>query len=177
MEQTFNNGFESSGQTGRNLEEAIRHRDSVLADLAFFAKIGGAYEEDEVLQYIADNISDFDDLAELAEFVKTAQDAGPFSEYGLSFDFVEAGTFSDQPEGYYRYQFCYGGPSSELRIYEDRIEFVYLDWYTGIGWDVSGDEGAKWAADFFKEVGSIDWDALEYEQKHVIEDEEEDDTE
>lgn len=58
-------------------------------------------------------------------------------EYGLCFDFVEPHTFSDQSEGYYRYQLSYGGPSDEFRFYirydgqPYRIEYWFLDWYDG----------------------------------------------
>ena len=55
----------------------------------------------------------------------------------LSFDYVEPHTFGDQPEGYWRWQFSWGGPSDELRAYvnrDDRIhrlEYWYLDWFDG----------------------------------------------
>ena len=40
-----------------------------------------------------------------------------FNESILAFDFVEANTFDNQPDGYYRLQFCWGGPSDEVRYY------------------------------------------------------------
>ena len=55
----------------------------------------------------------------------------------LSFDYVEPHTFTDQAEGYWRWQFSWGGPSAELRAYvnrDDRIhrlEYWYLDWGDG----------------------------------------------
>ena len=36
---------------------------------------------------------------------------------GLGFDYVEPHTFQDQLEGYWRWQFSWGGPSDELRGY------------------------------------------------------------
>ena len=33
----------------------------------------------------------------------------------LGFDYVEPHTWDDQPEGYWRWQFSWGGPSDELR--------------------------------------------------------------
>jgi hypothetical protein len=42
-----------------------------------------------------------------------------YSNYGLSLDFVEPFTFDDQEEGYLRYQLSWGGPSDELRFYDD----------------------------------------------------------
>ena len=52
----------------------------------------------------------------------------------LGFDYVEPHTFNDQPEGYWRWQFSWGGPSDELRGYVNehaelhRLEYWYLDW-------------------------------------------------
>ncbi len=62
---------------------------------------------------------------------------GEFNEYGLSFNYVAPGTFSDQRRGYFRYQLSCGGPQEEFRFYLDerlqptRIEFWYLDWFDG----------------------------------------------
>jgi len=55
----------------------------------------------------------------------------------LGFDYVEPHTFNDQPEGYWRWQFSWGGPSDELRAYVNehkeihRLEYWYLDWGDG----------------------------------------------
>ena len=62
---------------------------------------------------------------------------GRFNEYGLCFDYVAPGTFSDQRRGYFRYQLSWGGPSDEFRFYctegfeIDRIEYWFLDWGDG----------------------------------------------
>ena len=56
---------------------------------------------------------------------------------GLAFDYVEPHTFNDQAEGYWRWQFSWGGPSDELRGYVNehdelhRLEYWYLDWGDG----------------------------------------------
>ena len=59
-------------------------------------------------------------------------------EYGgLEFTYVEPHTFTDQTEGYWRWQFSWGGPSDELRGYVNehgelhRLEYWYLDWGDG----------------------------------------------
>jgi hypothetical protein len=70
---------------------------------------------------------------------KYADQLGVFSEYGLSFDYVPPGTFDQQPEGYWRYQISWGGPSDEFRFYASgcgnhdpyRICYVFMDWFDG----------------------------------------------
>ena len=55
----------------------------------------------------------------------------------LGFDYVEPHTFNDQVEGYWRWQFSWGGPSDELRAYVNenyeihRLEYWFLDWGDG----------------------------------------------
>ena len=55
----------------------------------------------------------------------------------LGFDYVEPHTWNDQPEGYWRWQFSWGGPSDELRGYVNehkelhRLEYWFLDWFDG----------------------------------------------
>jgi len=70
---------------------------------------------------------------------KYADTLGTFPEYGLGFDYVAPGTFRDQPEGHWRYQISWGGPSDEFRFYAGgcghfephRISYVFLDWFDG----------------------------------------------
>ena len=59
-------------------------------------------------------------------------------EYGLAFDYVAPKTFTDQPEGYWRYQLSWGGPSDEFRFYSSgphfephRIDYHFMDWWDG----------------------------------------------
>ena len=53
----------------------------------------------------------------------------------LCFDYVAPHTFTDQAEGYWRWQFSWGGPSDELRGYVNehkelhRLEYWYMDWF------------------------------------------------
>ena len=60
----------------------------------------------------------------------------------LGFDYVEPGTWPDQLEGYYRWQFSWGGPSDELRAYVNldksihRLEYWFLDWGDGAKIDI-----------------------------------------
>jgi hypothetical protein len=80
----------------------------------------------------------------------------PFSEYGLCFDAVE----NDETEAieYFRFQISYGGPSEEYRFHPNGlIEFVYLDWFTGAGFDVSSTEEAQWLFQVYKDLGMMDF--------------------
>ena len=67
---------------------------------------------------------------------------------GLSFDYVEPNTFTDQAEGYWRWQFSWGGPSDELRAYVNRddsihrLEYWYLDWFDGAKVNVAAEHAA-----------------------------------
>ena len=74
------------------------------------------------------------------------------SEYGLAFDYVPAHTFTDQKSGYLRYQFSWGGPSDELRIYRSgKIEYWFMDWYDGAKKIVTNDPTARLMAKYAQE--------------------------
>ena len=65
----------------------------------------------------------------------------------LCFDYVEPHTFNDQPEGYWRWQFSWGGPSDELRGFVNehgelhRVEYWFMDWMDGAKLDVTNFDG------------------------------------
>ena len=92
------------------------------------------------------------------------EDLGTFNEYGLSFDYVAAGTFIDQDQGFFRYQISWGGPSEEFRYYTDaelnayKVEFWYLDWNCGqkVHPTASDEKILLEIWDFFKDCGSIE---------------------
>lgn len=81
---------------------------------------------------------------------------GPLSEYGLCFDYVLANTFNNQPEGYWRYQISYGGPSDEFRFYGDpegrvhRVEYWHMDWYDGASVTVTDHPTVKELVEWFE---------------------------
>ena len=66
----------------------------------------------------------------------------------LSFDYVPPNTFENQKEGYWRWQFSWGGPSDELRGYVNenrelhRLEYWYMDWFDGASLLVNQDAAA-----------------------------------
>lgn len=88
---------------------------------------------------------------------------GCFCDYGLAFDYVPAGTFTDQKRGYFRYQLSWGGPSEEFRFYTDecyvitRIEYWYLNWFDGAKVILSGKNAELLTEVFddFRECGSV----------------------
>jgi len=92
------------------------------------------------------------------------EDHGTFDEYALAFDYVEAGTFGDQREGFFRYQISTGGPGEEFRFFADagrsvhRVEFWRLDWFDGACRVLAGDDLALLMGvwEFFAEVGSVE---------------------
>jgi len=82
----------------------------------------------------------------VAEEWKDRQEDLKNPEYeALAFDYVEPHTFTErsvfppyiQAEGYWRWQFSWGGPSDELRGYVNehkqlhRLEYWFLDWGDG----------------------------------------------
>lgn len=85
-------------------------------------------------------------------------------DYGLSFDYVSAGTFEGQREGYFRYQISTGGPGDEFRFFADaaghlhRVEYWFLDWYDGARLTLTGTEYDTLSEVFedFREVGAVD---------------------
>lgn len=60
------------------------------------------------------------------------EDNCPFSEYALCLDKVEAGTFHNQDDPYYRYQLAYGGYTEEIRIYRNHTALYHI-----LNWDCS----------------------------------------
>lgn len=90
------------------------------------------------------------------------EELGNIHEYGLCFDYVAPGTFTDQREGYFRYQLSWGGPSDEFRFYANpdlsvhRIEYWFLDWFDGAPVTLAGGVEAfvmeLW--DWFREGGA-----------------------
>lgn len=96
-----------------------------------------------------DNFSDLD-LDDVCDSIMDSQ-----ANYGLCFDYVES---DEETEDYFRYQFSWGGPSDELRIYENgSLEYVYLDWFVGVGFNVTKDETMQAVKTFFDECGMLDF--------------------
>jgi len=82
-----------------------------------------------------------------AEWKERQEDLKNPEYEALSFDYVEPHTFTDQAEGYWRWQFSWGGPSDELRGFVNehgelhRVEYWYMDWFDGAHLDVTNYDG------------------------------------
>ena len=82
------------------------------------------------------------------EWIDRQEDLKDPEYEALAFDYVEPHTFNDQAEGYWRWQFSWGGPSDELRGYVNehrelhRLEYWFLDWGDGAHVQVAQDAAA-----------------------------------
>lgn len=161
MNTTFLNGDQELK------ERAIKYYESRLEDLKYFEIFSGCETEEEFCDTLREQ--DFD-IESIEQAIRQYRDLGNFYDYGLSFDFQSC----DNEEGtecYFRYQLGWGGPSDEIRFYEDgTIEYVFLDWFVGVGFDVSNDDTMEWLKDWFEGCGMLNFDAQEYEERFLIED-------
>lgn len=95
-----------------------------------------------------------------ANDLEDVEDVGSFYDYGLCIDYV---VDDNDHENYLRYQLSWGGPADEIRFYFSpgadspyRIEYVFLDWFCGIGFDVTGEDWAQWLWDWFYGAGIVE---------------------
>ena len=142
--------------------KAEEHMESRMEDLGFLYNTFGSPDEwNEETWKIAE---DFEITKEMTEDEIYDSIYTRRSEYGLSFDYVAPGTFNDQKRGYFRYQISWGGPSEEIRFYVDygkkpyKIEFWFLDWFTGHGIELDGEylETAEEIFQDFDSMGMVD---------------------
>lgn len=155
MRRTFLNGNEEF------LKVAIEARDREIETWSFYEIFNHCEDDDDFWEALKDNA---DNIDEAERYIQLWKNLSLFHEYGLSFDFVDVHSFEDMDEGYYRYQLSWGGPGDEIRFYESGlIEYVYLDWGKGAGFDVT--EELQWLEDYFEEAMVIDWDSIPYEDK------------
>ena len=121
--------------------------------------------EARVDDYLTSALSDLQAHKQAMEDgLEETPELGSVYEYGLGFDYVPAGTFTDQREGYFRWQLSWGGPSDEFRFYVDaekhchRIEYLFLDWYDGASRTLRGsqEELLLFFFNWFDGMGAID---------------------
>lgn len=102
--------------------------------------------KERVREHYRDRIADIRKLWNLYREDPEAydDDLGRFNEYGLSFDYVAPGTFTDQRRGYWQWVLSTGGPGDEFRFFCDehfrptKIEYWFLDWFDGAHISVTG---------------------------------------
>ena len=146
---------ESLVTSGRN------HMLSRAEDIEFYLNFDGCENKDDFRERIEYMDLDF---GEMRNAYKMFIDIGTVSlcEYGLCFGFVDA---DEESDGYYRFQISWGGPSEEVRFYHNgSIEFVYLDWYVGVGFNVNFHPTFGRLLEWFQDLQAINWDSLEPEQ-------------
>jgi hypothetical protein len=140
---------------------AEEHMKSRMEDLAFLYNYESPADWDIATW---DKAQDFDITKEMGETEIEECLWDYRANYGLSFDYVPAGTFDDQKSGYFRYQISWGGPSEEIRFYVGydqkpyQIEFWFLDWFTGHGIELTGKnlEIAEAIFEDFESIGMVE---------------------
>jgi len=154
MKTTFLNASSDKAKRTELRKVGRAHLESRAEDFKFWMNKGTDFE-----MYDPDEWSE----ETYKEMEKEFSNRGSFYDYGLSVDYVAPGTFDKQKEGYLRYQISYGGPSEEIRFYFTpnareayKIEFVYLDWGVGVGFDVTNEDWARWLFDWFNESGTVE---------------------
>jgi len=116
-------------------------------------------------KYLASREEDFIRFMNADDLENAGNDLGSFYDYGLSIDYQEP---EGRRRGYLRYQLSWGGPSDEIRFYFDgsvcdKIEYVFLDWFVGVGFDITDKKFALWLWDWLEGCGTP-----EYEREKVM---------
>ena len=150
MKRTFLNGDKELAERGE------RYLNSRIEDFEFFMEYSHCEDIDELIEQLRTNGANF---REARQTIRQYYDAGLFADYGLGFDYVELGTFEDQEEDYFRFQLSWGGPSDEIRFYEDgTMEYIFLDWFVGVGFDVTGIDVFVWLAEWFMDCMMLNFE-------------------
>ena len=125
-----------------------REKDFVKAK-EFYDKYEDATEGEQIaLEAFNEDVSGYEDFFDY------------INNYGLCFDYVERGTFTDQERGYFRFQLSWGGPSDEFRIYVDydkqitHIDYWFLDWGDGASVRIPEDSIAYEVCEQFTELST-----------------------
>ena len=129
-EVTFLNGNEELKEKGLKVLKSVEHD---LEIMLFPSNV----DLKKLIEFTEIDLTNYclDDLEQLESDINEALEER-FSNYALCFDYV-----SDVKSPYWRYQIAWGGPAYEVRFYHDHsIEFVYLDWFVGVGFDVTKSE-------------------------------------
>ena len=127
-----------------------REKDFVQAK-EFYNKYEDATEGEKIALEVFNEDAHLDGYEDFYDYI---------NNYGLCFDYVEKGTFTDQERGYFRYQLSWGGPSDEFRIYVDydkqitHIDYWFLDWGDGASVRIPEDSIAYEVCEQFTELST-----------------------
>ena len=127
-----------------------REKDFVQAK-EFYNKYEDATEGEKIALEVFNEDAHLDGYEDFYDYI---------NNYGLAFDYVEKGTFTDQERGYFRYQLSWGGPSDEFRIYVDydkqitHIDYWFLDWGDGAAVRIPEDSIAYEVCEQFTELST-----------------------
>ena len=127
-----------------------REKDFVQAK-EFYDKYEDATEGEKIALEVFNEDAHLDGYEDFYDYI---------NNYGLAFDYVEKGTFTDQERGYFRYQLSWGGPSDEFRIYVDydkqitHIDYWFLDWGDGASVRIPEDSIAYEVCEQFTELST-----------------------
>ena len=127
-----------------------REKDFVQAK-EFYNKYEDATEGEKIALEVFNEDAHLDGYEDFYDYI---------NNYGLAFDYVEKGTFTDQERGYFRYQLSWGGPSDEFRIYVDQdkqithIDYWFLDWGDGASVRIPEDSIAYEVCEQFTELST-----------------------
>ena len=127
-----------------------REKDFVQAK-EFYNKYEDATEGEKIALEVFNEDAHLDGYEDFYDYI---------NNYGLAFDYVEKGTFTDQERGYFRYQLSWGGPSDEFRIYVDydkqitHIDYWFLDWGDGASVRIPEDSIAYEVCEQFTELST-----------------------
>ena len=149
--------FVNQNSEGNIIESAERYMKSRIEDFDYYREVSIEPSADELRDYV-NNPRNGLSFADIRALINKTEEMGSFYNYGLCFDYVELETFDDQNEDYFRFQLSWGGPSDEVRFYDDgTIIYVYLDWFSGVGIDVTGEEWAEWLREWFEGCESLNF--------------------
>ena len=127
-----------------------REKDFVQAK-EFYNKYEDATEGEKIALEVFNEDAHLDGYEDFYDYI---------NNYGLAFDYVEKGTFTDQERGYFRYQLSWGGPSDEFRIYVDydkqitHLDYWFLDWGDGASVRIPEDSIAYEVCEQFTELST-----------------------
>lgn len=142
-------------------EILFKHKDPTCAQLvkSKFQRVEDTWKKAEQFYQEYDNATEGE---QIAMKVINQNNGNYFHEYEDLFDYVNNTALSwdyVEPEGYYRLQLSWGGPSDEFRIYPakddysvDVIEYFYMDWFDGAKVNVPQDSTSWEVCQYFLEL-------------------------